>query len=51
MMNLTNVVIAPFGCDEEKKKQADFVCTGKNDEKIIQQAIEKCAKEEKTCIF
>lgn len=46
-MNGLNVIVAASNTVEEAKKYADLVCTGKNDELVIQKAIYKCIEEKK----
>ena len=45
--NIMSVIVAAANSYEESKKQADFVCGGKNDELTIQKALEKCDRENK----
>ena len=41
------VVISASNSNDDAKKSSDFVCTGKNDEKVIQKALDICVKESK----
>ncbi len=45
------ITFAPFDSNEEIKKSADIVCNGKNDEKLIQEAIDRCVAEAKNLYF
>ncbi len=44
---MSNITIAPSDCNAENAKSADFICTGKNDELIIQKALDKCVLDNK----
>ncbi|MBE7012139.1 MAG: hypothetical protein E7415_05650 [Ruminococcaceae bacterium] len=46
-MNFGYVYVAGSNSTDEFKAKADFVCTGKNDELVIQKAIDKCVKTDK----
>jgi hypothetical protein len=41
------IVISASNSSDDAKKSSDFVCTGKNDEKVIQKALDICVKESK----
>lgn len=45
--NIMSIIVAASNSYEESKQYADFVCSGKNDELVIQKALEKCEKENK----
>ncbi len=47
MNNVLSIIVAASNSNEESKQYADFVCTGTNDEIVIQKALEACAKENK----
>ena len=45
--NLGFITIAASNTHESMKAEADFICTGKNDELVIQKAIDSCIEQEK----
>ena len=45
------ITIAASNSTNEAKRNADFVCTGKNDELVIQQGIDECQKQNKNLYF
>ena len=45
------ITIAASNSTNEAKRNADFVCTGKNDELVIQHGIDECQKQNKNLYF
>lgn len=41
------ITVAASNSTDEAKRNADLVCTGKNDETVIQRGIDKCQKQNK----
>ena len=51
MISLTDIIVAPSGADQEKKIVANFVCSGKNDEVTIENAITACMEQNKNLLL